>query len=869
MSTPLRFLVWCLFLAAFAARDARAQDEPQRGWRIRVNGAHGSVESVVPAFPHVGSRIDADAAAELELPRSGRYRFALELTVGTGTLEIAQGDGKMLATAKGSSSLAWTPWLELPAATVRLQARVQGGGGWRAWWEMAQENGRGFRAEPIPSRALTAGAAIGSSSPIAAHDLALLSNKGCLHCHAGELPEPERVFLRAPELADIGARVDLGWLERWIRDPAAQVAQADMPALFADTPDDRARVRDLVEFLVPQPIAASTGSRASDTDVARGRSLYHELGCIGCHGARESPAVVLGEAFLEAEVPNSPLRRVLPDLAPKWRRAALEAFLRDPAKSHPDGRMPSFLLDEAEARALAAYLMPSEPARAAHVPDAARALRGAEAWKQAGCQSCHIGEGGLRPPLEQRSLAELDLGKTCTATRYALRDGDAERLERAARFAAHSDDAQREWLRSEFAFERNACGGCHARAGDGGIPYELRAYFRSEYEETDLGDEGRLPPDLAGVGTKLHASWIQHVLDTGARARPYLRARMPVYPPAAVDGLGEALARAEGVLPGSDAREPECSDDAARIGRDLLGREQLSCIACHLYKDYPPNGTPGPALEHFGERLRYEWFRSFAADPSRAKPGTRMPTFGQAGKSTLTRVLEGDMHAQIDAMWCYFALGEDAPVPPGVQKTRSLELVVGERPIVLRTFLEQTGPRGIAVGLPNGFSYAYDAGACRLVDAWKGAFLDASGPWAERGGNNAEGQGARIWQAPSGPALVLGALPAEWPVESPWKWSGYTLDERGEPVFEARAGAVTLRERLFGALLPQPLLRRHMELSALAPRQTVAFRAGLQGRLTVGIGDPAHRREIRDGQVFYEFEADADGRLTLEWEVNP
>lgn len=880
------FRVAAVLIAAASLSSApRAQDATRRGWSTELTTQRVGAWSIVPAFagvlPAPPAGIAVDARADLELPRSGRYRFALELSSGSGTLAVLASDGAQLALAQGSSTaaLVWSPWIELPAASVRLNGALVDAARWRAWWEMAEENGRGFRAEPIPARLVTP--VLGLTTP--AHErpshvgavaggLALLASKGCLHCHPGELPGMSREALRAPELDGIGERVDAAWLERWILDPSRELEFADMPALFADTPADRERVRDLVEYLLPHPIAATTASEAGAADVERGRGLYHELGCIACHGARESPAAVLGEKFLGEEVPATRPERALPDLASKWRRAGLEAFLREPAKFHPGGRMPSFLLDEAEARALAAYLLPKEPARVARTPDVARAARGAEVWQQAGCQACHASDGVLR---ERPRMKPRVLDRRCTVARYVL---DPERtphpgsspqneISRAGHFATEAEPVQRDWLRAEFAFERNACGACHARAGDGGIPYELRAYFRSEYEETDLGDEGRLPPDLGGVGAKLHASWIQHVLDTGARARPYVRARMPVYPAAAVAGLGESLARAAGVVPGTDAQEPECSDASARIGRDLLGRDQLSCIACHLYKDFPPNGSPGPAFEHFGERLRYEWFRSFLPDPSRAKPGTRMPTFGQAGKSTLTKVHGGDLHKQVDAMWCYFALGEDAPVPPGVEKTRSLDLVVGERPIVMRTFLEQAGARGIAVGLPNGLSFAYDASACRLVDAWKGAFLDASGPWADRGGNNAGGQGAKLWQAPGGPALVLGALPDAWPEQSDWTWKGYVLDANGSPVFEAAQGAVTLRERVDGALLPRTVLRRHFELAGLAPRATVSFRGGADP--AVELGDPSVRRAERDALECYELTAAADGRLEFHVEVKP
>jgi mono/diheme cytochrome c family protein len=916
MPNPLqRLVLWLYPLAiALAARSAHAQDAPPtHGWRARFESLEGGgsrIETIVPAAalalehgqsPCVGLGATGwsnfEAAAQLELPRSGRYRFGLELWNGNGDLYVRGSDRKWLPVeVKGAAPMRWSEWITLPALPVDLVVSVAvepaAPVNFRAWWEMAEENGRGFRAEPIPLRAVTpvklsalnnatTGWRPAVDSYVEARDLALLANKGCQHCHAGELPGIERASLRAPELARIAERVDLAWLEQWTLAPSRLLAHADMPTLFGDSADDRERVRDLVHYLAPEPIAAHAESAAATADIERGLHLYHDLGCIGCHGAKESPAVVLGEAFLEQELPSGEPHRVLPDLAAKWRRAGLEAFLLDPVKFHPGGRMPSFLLDANEARALAAYLVPREPARAEHVPDPVRAARGAETFKERGCNACHLsggsgsGSSGLRAPLDGKSMLELDASKPCSGTRYDLRDGESGSLARAWSVAALPSTSDAPSSHAGFAYERNQCGGCHSRAGDEGIAYELRSYFRSEYEETDLGDEGRLPPDLGGVGTKLHAAWIQHVLDTGARARPYLRARMPVFASTSVAGLGEALARSEGVLPGTDAAPPACDDEQARIGRDLLGREQLSCIACHTYKDYPPNGTPGAAIERFTERLRYEWFRAFLPDPARAKPGTRMPTFGQAGKSSLTRVHGGDVHAQVDAMWCYFALAENAPVPPGVQKQRSLEVVVGDKPIVLRTFLEQTGPRGIAVGYPNGLSFAYDAGNARLVDAWKGPFLDASGPWAERGGNNADGQGPKVWQAPPGPPLVFGALPEEWPTDPRgWSWRGYQLHEPKDgpsaALFEAqhRSPWVLRWEGFWGELLPRPKLTRIFALSGDKSAAVVCFRGGRgEQELKVSLGELLRRVE-RDGEVYYELRT-RDGALEFQWEVRP
>ena len=55
------------------------------------------------------------------------------------------------------------------------------------------------------------------------------------------------------------------------------------------------------------------------------------------------------------------------------------------------------------------------------------------------------------------------------------------------------------------------------------------------------------------------------------------------------------------------------------------------------------------------------------------------------------------------------------------------------RPAVQRIFMPAAGPAAIAVALPNGQNYCWDAGACRLRYAWPGDFIDAEKHFAGNG----------------------------------------------------------------------------------------------------------------------------------------
>jgi hypothetical protein len=426
------------------------------------------------------------------------------------------------------------------------------------------------------------------------------------------------------------------------------------------------------------------------------------------------------------------------------------------------------------------------------------------------------------------------------------------------------------------------CTACHALDGAGGPPEELRAYFTSTDERVDLGDEGRFPPDLSGVGFKLTTAWLREVLHEGGHARPYLTARMPQYGEAALGELEAGLARSVGVIPNTDALEPRATDEAVRTGRTLMAHENLGCMTCHVYADYPPSGTPGLSITAFGERLRYEWYRAFMQNPQRFIPGSRMPDFGTGGRSSLLTVLDGDLARQADALWCYFGLGELMPPPEGVEPRGGLPVRVGERPVVLRAFLEDAGSRAIAVGLPVGVHFAFDAESVRLVDAWQGEFVDASGAWAGRGGTALEGRGQTLWRAPAGVALAILPLDvaspppfgAPWPeaagTEAGHRFRGYELDAGGHPSFLYEIDGVAVAERPDARALPVPEIERAFTLRGLGAERIVLLHASAGALDLEGVeGCRAPERRDREEGVVFVLVTDGTDPVTFRLRIRP
>jgi mono/diheme cytochrome c family protein len=798
-------------LAPLHAQDPEQVSAAVHGWELtNESGAlHWTTRAAHAAFRlEPGEALDPRSTAgvgaavwegEIELARLGQYSFEAQVQGGRASLELLDAGGKPLAQpVDGRAGSVHARLRFEPSSGVALALQLR--------WKLANSPQGDFDWEPLPARAVTISAL--PQGEVALRGRVLLEQKGCTNCHLPSQAMAHSVGRRAaPRLGDRPA-FGAAWLARWIAAPSA-----DMPALPLASSDAQALVAWLAgRGVEPTPLANEPAV------LGQGRTLYHQLGCVACHGALESPAAVLGNEFLPAEVPHVPVQAPLGDLAGKWQPKALSEFLL-----HPDARMPSLDLQPSEADLIATYLLSRFPPATA-VPSAPTPVPGAAAV----CAACHEIAGLEQRPQSKKTLGELDPQKGCldpqdrATPRYALSRDELHALREGLAAARLASGAPAPLDAAERTFQKLRCGACHARDGEGGLAQELRPYFVSTDERVDIGDEGRIPPDLSGVGFKLTTSWLGQVLLHSGRARPYLAARMPQFGEEAVGALVRDLARREGVTPDGDAAEPVATDERVQSGRALMGRGAHGCVSCHLFKDAPSGGTPGPRLDQFAERLRYEWYAAYMPDPAHYKPGTRMPSFQTKGLSAVKNLLGGDFRAQAEAMWCYFTLGSSMPPPPDLELgRRGLRVAVGERPVVLRAFLTDVGPRAIAVGMPSGLHFAFDAGAARLADAWKGDFLDASGAWAGRGGNELGGLGERVWVAPPGPLLALREPDAPAP-----RFEGYELDRQGLPTFLWSLGEAEVRETIRSSLLPRPKLRRELRLRGLRPGSALALNAG-------------------------------------------
>lgn len=431
--------------------------------------------------------------------------------------------------------------------------------------------------------------------------------------------------------------------------------------------------------------------------------------------------------------------------------------------------------------------------------DPAKAEKGRDRFASLGCASCHeLKVDGLPIASELRAgpLAAIarapDRGclaespANASAPRYDLSPAQRESIVAAlASLAAKPAAAApaEPALEVRHALAAFNCYACHERDGRGGPLSVVNALFQTTTPE--MGEEGRIPPTLTGVGDKVRESWLRHALANGQNIRPYMKTAMPAFGPGVLGDLPANLAALDAR---NDAPDPEPFLDPLRakaLGRRLVGDRGVGCVSCHTFGNLRSSGVQALSLTTMHDRLRPDWLNRYLPDPQAYRPGTRMPSAWPDGKSILPDVLDGDPSKQILVIREYLSDGANAQPPSGVGRT-PIELKPTDRPIIYRNFLRGLSPRAIAVGYPEGVHLAFDAETCDLAMIWRGAFIDASMHWVDRGNGFQVPLGDLVLNLVRGVPLGVPADPAStpWPADEPKpRFLGYKLDPGGRPTF--------------------------------------------------------------------------------------
>ena len=600
-------------------------------------------------------------------------------------------------------------------------------------------------------------------------------------------------------------------------------------------------------------------------DLQQGKSLYHSVGCVACHGPKEAPPQVKKRndeddddenKTIAAKKAVKPMAVPLGHVTAKYSARSLSEFLFQPLRVRASGRMPDMKLTSAESLAIAGYLVGEQPQRAkALVPRDSLVALGRKYFQELNCAACHSLPGiSAAPPVG--SLKNADLARGCLSKtsvrspRFHLEDAQVKAIVAAFREDPVADSDQVVAAKTLTAFH---CIACHTRDDFGGVHETHNAFFSTSAQ--NLGDDGRIPPPLTLVGAKLQPAWMKKVLFDGESVRHYMATRMPQYGVANLQHLPAVFSRLD-VLKSTDMKipSPESRSESERereklfrgAGRELLGDKGLNCIACHNFNGKAAVVNQGIDLLTSFQRLQPGWFNSYLRNPGAFRPRTVMPTAWPNGVAAHKTILDGDVDRQIAAIWYYLSLGTSAADPSGLRAV-STKLTVGDQTTIHRGRSRVAGFRGIAVGLPEGLSYAFNAETGTLSAIWQGDFISVN--WSGQGSGDFHPASEPITLAQDVSFAQLADEDSPWPrmpvmtkeartnpnplypKNVGYQFRGYYLDESSIPTFMYRSGAIEIEDRSVATgVEEQRRLTRVLQFESPMP-QTVWF-LGLTGDIS-------------------------------------
>ncbi|MFK7843753.1 MAG: family 16 glycoside hydrolase [Rhodothermales bacterium] len=123
------------------------------------------------------------------------------------------------------------------------------------------------------------------------------------------------------------------------------------------------------------------------------------------------------------------------------------------------------------------------------------------------------------------------------------------------------------------------------------------------------------------------------------------------------------------------------------------------------------------------------------------------------------------------------------------------QIKVSQEPNIQRNFVvhnDEKRTHAISAGFPGGLHYAYDMGNGSLLHLWKGAFIDTSTMWYQRGNQqSAVPLGSLVTRAGK-PTLQVG----ESGSAADYRFLSYKLDDAGKPSFHYTLAGLTVHDEI-------------------------------------------------------------------------
>lgn len=197
----------------------------------------------------------------------------------------------------------------------------------------------------------------------------------------------------------------------------------------------------------------------------------------------------------------------------------------------------------------------------------------------------------------------------------------------------------------------------------------------------------------------------------------------------------------------------------------------------------------------------------------------------------------------------YGSIEKDENIPQFArERIQRLDAAKNEvtRPAVRRLFMKDVGPAAIAVALDDEMNYCWDAGNCRLRQAWTGDFLDEGDMSRSNGNRQASIQGEPFWDG-SGDEVTY-TIKVDDPTVKP-DFKGYRLIE-GQPEFRYLMGELEVTE--FVTSTPDGIVNQMTISNATSPVNVYA-----KGDISSNVGE-------RDGDyIVVDPKEASDLKLTI------
>ncbi|MFL5343139.1 MAG: PA14 domain-containing protein [Gemmataceae bacterium] len=461
--------------------------------------------------------------------------------------------------------------------------------------------------------------------------------------------------------------------------------------------------------------------------------------------------------------------------------------------------------------------------------------KGKAVFASAGCANCHqmkIGGRLVESTLKVPALTDHGgcLDANGSVPQFALNPVQKSALAAAIKSPKADTSANAVIANTMLAFN---CYACHVRGKVGGPEEALNTAFLTTQPE--MGDEGRLPPPLDGVGSKLNPDYLKQILDKGVHDRPYMHTRMPGFGAANVGALAELFAQADRTAAVAPVEFHTTEAKVKAAGRFLVGAQALSCFKCHTFNGQKAEGVQGIDMVLMTKRLQRDWFQRYLLDPQAVRPGTRMPGSWPEGKTFYPKLLDGQTASQIEAIWVYLKDGGGAQAPVGMSK-QSIPLTPTNGAIIYRNFITGAGTKAIAVGYPEKVNLAFDARELRLALVWQGAFIDAGRHWNDRGSGFEGPLGDNILKLPGGPDVAtLDTDTTAWPAVASREWGyrflGYKLTSDDRPTFLYSLNDLKVEDFPNPTGTAELSLKRTLALSGPGPVRNVFVRVAVGGKI--------------------------------------